>query len=129
MYLVYYYIIRVKPSMFLEYNAFDWQMRYFSYSFSLILKNMDMLFPYNTHSTTINRFTAEVNSKLLGAFLMVQIGRTFLLALKLFANVANRIRILVSLNSCLDRKSSDIGLGGMPREYIQTDCATNKVRT
>ncbi|CAM8925387.1 unnamed protein product [Rhodiola kirilowii] len=34
--------------------------------------------------------------------------------------------VTAGIVSCLDRKSSDIGLGGMPREYIQTDCATNK---
>lgn len=27
--------------------------------------------------------------------------------------------------SCVDRKSSDLGLGGMRREYLQTDCAIN----
>ncbi|GKV40351.1 hypothetical protein SLEP1_g48008 [Rubroshorea leprosula] len=26
---------------------------------------------------------------------------------------------------CVDRKSSDLGLGGMHREYLQTDCAIN----
>ena len=30
--------------------------------------------------------------------------------------------------SCVDRKSSDLGLGGMRREYLQTDCAINAVR-
>lgn len=29
--------------------------------------------------------------------------------------------------SCVDRKSSDLGLGGMRREYLQTDCAINVV--
>lgn len=29
--------------------------------------------------------------------------------------------------SCVDRKSSDLGLGGMRREYLQTDCAINAV--
>jgi hypothetical protein len=29
--------------------------------------------------------------------------------------------------SCVDRKSSDLGLGGMRREYLQTDCAINMV--
>lgn len=32
------------------------------------------------------------------------------------------------LFSCVDRKSSDLGLGGMRREYLQTDCAINAVR-
>ncbi|KAL0387447.1 UNVERIFIED_CONTAM: putative protease Do-like 14 [Sesamum radiatum] len=27
---------------------------------------------------------------------------------------------------CVDRKSSDLGLGGMQREYLQTDCAINQ---
>ncbi|QCD77761.1 putative protease Do-like 14 [Vigna unguiculata] len=27
--------------------------------------------------------------------------------------------------SCVDRKSSDLGFSGMPREYLQTDCAIN----
>ena len=30
--------------------------------------------------------------------------------------------------SCVDRKSSDLGLGGIRREYLQTDCAINVVR-
>ena len=30
-------------------------------------------------------------------------------------------------NSCVDRKSSDLGLGGMRRDYLQTDCAINEV--
>ncbi|WOL14303.1 protease Do-like 14 isoform X1 [Canna indica] len=28
--------------------------------------------------------------------------------------------------SCVDRKSSDLGLGGLRREYLQTDCAINQ---
>nr|XP_029122434.1 putative protease Do-like 14 isoform X2 [Elaeis guineensis] len=28
--------------------------------------------------------------------------------------------------SCVDRKSSDLGLGGVRREYLQTDCAINQ---
>ncbi|KAG6535497.1 hypothetical protein ZIOFF_000497 [Zingiber officinale] len=28
--------------------------------------------------------------------------------------------------SCVDRKSSDLGLGGIRREYLQTDCAINE---
>ncbi|KAL5992494.1 putative protease Do-like 14 [Asimina triloba] len=39
--------------------------------------------------------------------------------------------ILISPNaecsSCVDRKSSDLGLGGMRREYLQTDCAINEI--
>ncbi|CAD6257595.1 unnamed protein product [Miscanthus lutarioriparius] len=31
--------------------------------------------------------------------------------------------------SCVDRKSSDLGLGGLRREYLQTDCAINKGKT
>jgi len=31
------------------------------------------------------------------------------------------------LSSCVDRKSSDLGFSGMPREYLQTDCAINLV--
>lgn len=31
--------------------------------------------------------------------------------------------------SCVDRKSSDLGLGGMRREYLQTDCAINLVQS
>lgn len=31
------------------------------------------------------------------------------------------------VSSCVDRKSSDLGLGGMRREYLQTDCAINAV--
>lgn len=30
-------------------------------------------------------------------------------------------------SSCVDRKASDLGLGGMHREYLQTDCAINRV--
>lgn len=30
-------------------------------------------------------------------------------------------------SSCVDRKASDLGLGGMHREYLQTDCAINQV--
>lgn len=29
--------------------------------------------------------------------------------------------------SCVDRKSSDLGIGGMRREYLQVDCAINAV--
>ena len=35
--------------------------------------------------------------------------------------------IFLSVFSCVDRKSSDLGLGGMRREYLQTDCAINGV--
>lgn len=35
---------------------------------------------------------------------------------------------LLSICSCVDRKSSDLGLGGVRREYLQTDCAINEVR-
>lgn len=38
------------------------------------------------------------------------------------------VHLLVFLNSCVDRKSSDLGLGGIRREYLQTDCAINAVR-
>ncbi|XP_017977821.1 PREDICTED: putative protease Do-like 14 [Theobroma cacao] len=33
--------------------------------------------------------------------------------------------ITVGIVSCVDRASSDLGLGGMHREYLQTDCAMN----
>ncbi|CAL5330216.1 unnamed protein product [Camellia sinensis] len=33
--------------------------------------------------------------------------------------------ITAGIVSCVDRKSSDLGLGGMRREYLQTDCAIN----
>ncbi|KAF5454072.1 hypothetical protein F2P56_023764 [Juglans regia] len=33
--------------------------------------------------------------------------------------------ITAGIVSCVDRKSSDLGLGGMQREYLQTDCAIN----
>ncbi|CAH9087316.1 unnamed protein product [Cuscuta europaea] len=33
--------------------------------------------------------------------------------------------ITAGIVSCVDRKSSDLGLGGMSREYLQTDCAIN----
>ncbi|XVF31364.1 hypothetical protein REPUB_Repub16aG0139400 [Reevesia pubescens] len=33
--------------------------------------------------------------------------------------------VTAGIVSCVDRKSSDLGLGGMRREYLQTDCATN----
>lgn len=33
--------------------------------------------------------------------------------------------VTVGIVSCVDRKSSDLGLGGMRREYLQTDCAIN----
>ncbi|XP_061369724.1 uncharacterized protein LOC133312527 isoform X1 [Gastrolobium bilobum] len=29
-------------------------------------------------------------------------------------------------NGCVDRKSSDLGFNGTPREYLQTDCAINE---
>ncbi|PIN26990.1 Serine protease [Handroanthus impetiginosus] len=34
--------------------------------------------------------------------------------------------ITAGIVSCVDRKSSDLGLGGMQREYLQTDCAINE---
>lgn len=34
--------------------------------------------------------------------------------------------ITAGIVSCVDRKSSDLGLGGMQREYLQTDCAINQ---
>eukprot|EP00268_Persea_americana_P067576 TRINITY_DN9317_c0_g1_i3.p2 TRINITY_DN9317_c0_g1~~TRINITY_DN9317_c0_g1_i3.p2 ORF type:complete len:213 (+),score=23.52 TRINITY_DN9317_c0_g1_i3:1513-2151(+) len=34
--------------------------------------------------------------------------------------------ITAGIVSCVDRKSSDLGLGGMRREYLQTDCAINE---
>ncbi|XP_043719723.1 putative protease Do-like 14 [Telopea speciosissima] len=34
--------------------------------------------------------------------------------------------ITAGIVSCVDRKSSDLGLGGMHREYLQTDCAINE---
>ncbi|GKV18545.1 hypothetical protein SLEP1_g28909 [Rubroshorea leprosula] len=33
--------------------------------------------------------------------------------------------VTAGIVSCVDRKSSDLGLGGMHREYLQTDCAIN----
>ncbi|KAK1646239.1 hypothetical protein QYE76_064044 [Lolium multiflorum] len=33
--------------------------------------------------------------------------------------------VTAGIVSCVDRKSSDLGLGGIRREYIQTDCAIN----
>ncbi|KAH9620961.1 hypothetical protein KSS87_017932 [Heliosperma pusillum] len=33
--------------------------------------------------------------------------------------------VTAGIISCVDRKSSDLGLGGMRREYLQTDCAIN----
>ncbi|KAJ4846299.1 putative protease Do-like 14, partial [Turnera subulata] len=33
--------------------------------------------------------------------------------------------VTAGIVSCVDRKSSDLGLGGMRREYLQVDCATN----
>lgn len=33
--------------------------------------------------------------------------------------------ITAGIISCVDRKSSDLGIGGMRREYLQTDCAIN----
>ncbi|XP_038717479.1 putative protease Do-like 14 [Tripterygium wilfordii] len=34
--------------------------------------------------------------------------------------------VTAGIISCVDRTSSDIGLGGMRREYLQTDCSINK---
>ncbi|KAG0529312.1 hypothetical protein BDA96_05G087800 [Sorghum bicolor] len=34
--------------------------------------------------------------------------------------------VTAGIVSCVDRKSSDLGLGGLRREYLQTDCAINK---
>ncbi|KAF2910284.1 putative protease Do-like 14 [Oryza sativa Japonica Group] len=34
--------------------------------------------------------------------------------------------VTAGIVSCVDRKSSDLGLGGIRREYLQTDCAINK---
>lgn len=34
--------------------------------------------------------------------------------------------VTAGIVSCVDRKSSDLGLGGMRREYLQTDCAINQ---
>ena len=40
----------------------------------------------------------------------------------------NEIHVFDDLfHSCVDRKSSDLGFGGMQREYLQTDCAINVV--
>ncbi|KAL2940977.1 putative protease Do-like 14 [Bienertia sinuspersici] len=33
--------------------------------------------------------------------------------------------VTAGIVSCVDRKSSDLGLGGMRREYLQSDCAIN----
>ncbi|XP_065853083.1 putative protease Do-like 14 [Euphorbia lathyris] len=33
--------------------------------------------------------------------------------------------VTAGIVSCVDRKSSDLGFGGMQREYLQTDCAVN----
>ncbi|XP_015875044.3 putative protease Do-like 14 isoform X1 [Ziziphus jujuba] len=33
--------------------------------------------------------------------------------------------VTAGIVSCVDRKSSDLGLGGLRREYLQTDCAIN----
>jgi HtrA serine peptidase 2 len=33
--------------------------------------------------------------------------------------------VTAGIVSCVDRQSSDLGLGGMHREYLQTDCAIN----
>lgn len=33
--------------------------------------------------------------------------------------------VTAGIVSCIDRKSSDLGLGGTRREYLQTDCAIN----
>ncbi|XVE97821.1 hypothetical protein REPUB_Repub03eG0052000 [Reevesia pubescens] len=35
--------------------------------------------------------------------------------------------ITAGIVSCVDHKSSDLGLGGMHKDYLQTDCATNVV--
>eukprot|EP01018_Ginkgo_biloba_P025433 Gb_17877 [translate_table: standard] len=34
--------------------------------------------------------------------------------------------VTAGIVSCVDRKSSDLGLGGVRREYLQTDCAINE---
>ncbi|XP_073145319.1 putative protease Do-like 14 isoform X2 [Henckelia pumila] len=34
--------------------------------------------------------------------------------------------VTAGIVSCVDRKSSDLGLGGFRREYLQTDCAVNE---
>ncbi|KAI3974043.1 hypothetical protein MKX01_026440 [Papaver californicum] len=34
--------------------------------------------------------------------------------------------VTAGIVSCVDRKSSDLGLGGIQREYLQTDCAINQ---
>ncbi|MCL7030073.1 hypothetical protein MKW94_029022 [Papaver nudicaule] len=34
--------------------------------------------------------------------------------------------VTAGIVSCVDRKSSDLGLGGIRREYLQTDCAINQ---
>ncbi|KAL7126443.1 hypothetical protein ABFS83_14G187700 [Erythranthe nasuta] len=34
--------------------------------------------------------------------------------------------VTAGIVSCVDRKSSELGLGGMHREYLQTDCAINQ---
>lgn len=34
--------------------------------------------------------------------------------------------VTAGIVSCVDRKASDLGLGGMHREYLQTDCAINQ---
>lgn len=34
--------------------------------------------------------------------------------------------VTAGIVSCVDRKSSDLGLGGMPREYLQTDCTIHQ---
>lgn len=34
--------------------------------------------------------------------------------------------VTAGIVSCVDRKSSDLGLGGFRREYLQTDCAINE---
>jgi hypothetical protein len=35
--------------------------------------------------------------------------------------------LFLSLFSCVNRKGSDLGFGGVGREFIQTDCAINQV--
>ncbi|XP_061369725.1 putative protease Do-like 14 isoform X2 [Gastrolobium bilobum] len=34
--------------------------------------------------------------------------------------------VTLGIVSCVDRKSSDLGFNGTPREYLQTDCAINE---
>ncbi|GFZ02984.1 trypsin family protein with PDZ domain-containing protein [Actinidia rufa] len=39
--------------------------------------------------------------------------------------LALQVSFVQGIGCCVDRKSSDLGLGGMRREYLQTDCAIN----